>query len=147
MRNFGRGAAVAIVAFAFAAACGGGGSGGGGTSKAGWERSHGQAVTAASTELDQSIAALNKGDQQATLGACTLLRDDVAEARKGLPVPDPASDTALRAALDASATAAADCVQGAQVAANASLNEKAMAELAGARTKLNAAQGALTAWR
>ncbi|MDQ6615244.1 MAG: hypothetical protein M3083_10970 [Actinomycetota bacterium] len=134
-----------MVVVAISAGCGGGSSGKPAT-KAQWLTQHGTATSAVGTELEQARTALMAGDRQAVLGACSLLGDDVTEARKGLPVPDAATDAALRRGLDAVGVGAADCLQGARVASNASLNEKAMAELTDARARMDAADRALAAW-
>jgi hypothetical protein len=140
---FGLGAILLIGAVG---GCGGGSSGPAATTKAGWSNQHGAAVKAVSTELDLAQATLTAGNQQNIIGDCSLLRDDVTEARKVLPVPDATVDAALRQALDSVDVGAADCVQGGRVASNATLNEKAMAELKTARVKMDAANQALAAW-
>jgi hypothetical protein len=146
MAKHGRSAlTVGVVAVCLAGCSGGVGTAA--TGKAGWVRQHGAAVSAVNQELDQSRTALAAGDRQSILGACTLLRDDVDEAKKGLPVPEVNVDAALQRALNATGVAADDCLSGARVASNASLNEKAMRELATARSQMDTADQALAAWQ
>lgn len=143
----GRSAFGAVVLVALWVGCGGGSNGTTApATKAQWTSRHGAAIAAVDTELDLARTALSAGDRQAILGACTLLSDDVVEARKGLPLPDTKTDSELRHGLDSVAVGAADCVQGARVASVASLNEKAMAELGDARAAMDAAKQALAAW-
>ncbi len=136
----------AIALVAAAGGCGGGSSGPAATTKAAWTSQHGAAVKAVSMELDIAQATLAGGNQQNIIGDCSLLRDDVTEAKKGLPAPVATVDSALRQGLDSVDMGAADCVQGGRVASNATLNEKAMAELKAARAKMDAANAALAAW-
>jgi len=98
------------------------------------------------TELGLARTALAAGERQSILGACSLLEDDVVEARTGLPAPNPGVDSALRRAVSAVQMGASDCFRGAQLASVASLNEKAMAELADAKTKVDAFNQALASW-
>jgi hypothetical protein len=147
VKRRGRSAFGAVVLVALWVGCGGGSDGTTGpASKAQWTSRHGAAIAAVDTELDLARTALSAGDRQSILGACTLLSDDVGEARKGLPVPDTRTDSELRHGLDSVGVGAADCVQGARVASVASLNEKAMAELGDARAAMDAAKQALAAW-
>jgi hypothetical protein len=140
-------ALAALAALVAVAGCGGSGGSSKPLTKAEWNRQHGAAVTTVSTELDRARASLNAGNQQSIIGDCTLLRDSITDAMKGLPVPDPVSDAALRKALASANTGAADCIQGGRVASNATLNEKAMAELMDAKGQMDLAKVALAAWR
>jgi hypothetical protein len=117
------------------------------TTKAGWTKDHGASVATLSTQLDFARSALDKGDRQAILSACNLLRDDLADTRKALPVPNAGVDTALRQALGSVTTGVADCLQGARVASVASIVERAMAELGDARTRLDGANRAIASWQ
>jgi len=136
------GAVIVVIA-----GCGHGSGGAPASSKANWSAKHQAAVTAVRMELDLSLTALDRGDRQAILGSCGLLRDDVAQARTGLPVPDPATDAALRTGLDAVSTGVGDCIRGAQLASVASITEQAMRELATAKAKMDLADQAIAAWR
>ncbi|MGH9123042.1 MAG: hypothetical protein ACRDYC_14055 [Acidimicrobiales bacterium] len=139
-------AVALLVPAVVAGACGGSG-GGGQVSKAEWTGAHSAAVASVNQELALATQTLNVGDRAGILAACGLLVGDVPAARKGLPVPNAAADAALRTGLDAAATAGADCLHGAQVATSASLNEKAMRELASATSLMAAANQALAAWQ
>ena len=136
----------AFVALVVVGGCGGSGGSSKTLTKAQWSRQHGAAVTTVSTELDRARATLMSGNQQSIIGDCTVLSDSVTAAKKGLPVPDPTSDAALRKALTSTDMGAADCIQGARAASNATLNEKAMAELTDARGQMDQANQALAAW-
>jgi hypothetical protein len=109
--------------------------------------SHGAAISAVNTELDFARSALDKGERDAILSACTLLNDDLVEARKAVPAPNSSVDAALRKGLDAVTLGASDCLQGARVASVASLNERAMAELTTARADMDAVNQAIANWR
>jgi antitoxin (DNA-binding transcriptional repressor) of toxin-antitoxin stability system len=93
-------AAAAAVAAVLLAGCGGN-SGGDESSKAAWIANHGDAVAALNTDLEVARSTLSSLLRPDILGSCNQLRDSLAEAGKGLPVPDPATDAALRTALDA----------------------------------------------
>lgn len=123
--------------------CGGGSEAGG---KAGWEAQHGDALAALSTDVDAARSDLSRGDRALVLSSCNQLQATVAETRQGLPVPDQASDDALRRALDQLATAAEDCVAGARQASDARAVEKAIAELKDGRAALDEAQAAIRDW-
>ncbi len=114
--------------------------------KGGWESEHGDALAGLSTDLDAARADLAKGDRALVLSSCNQLKTAVAETREGLPVPDPASDGALRKALDQLATGAEDCVAGARQASDARAVEKAIAELREGRAALDEAQAAIRNW-
>ena len=131
-----------------ATACGGGGSDGGGaaTSKVDWEKRHGAIVNAVSLDIDLANGGLDKGDRPVILSSCNQLQEDVADARKALPVPDPTVDAALRAALDAAGAASPTCLEGGRVAGDASIVEKAQREMKAARAKMDDAQSAINAW-
>jgi hypothetical protein len=117
------------------------------TTKAGWTEKHGAAVKAVSGDIDSSRSALSGGQRPDILASCNQLEEDLASARKGLPVPDPSSDAALRKALDTTSAGAADCLQGARIANQAAITEKGIAELRDARGQLDDAQKAIDAWR
>lgn len=128
------------------AACGGG-SGGPAADKQTWEERHGADVRAVSIDLDAARQALDKGDRRVILSSCNQLEEDLAAARKGLPVPEPAVDGALRSALDAVESGVPDCLQGARVASEAAITERAIAKFGDARPKLDEATAAIAAWR
>ena len=138
--------AVLLATATLAGACGGG-SGGGTTNKAGWAKAHGAAVSAVSTDLDAARQALDTGQRPVILAACNQLQEDLVDARKGLPVPDAAADGALRSALDAVGAGVPDCLEGARLANQASITEKAIAELRDARPKMDDADKAIAAWQ
>ncbi len=101
MNNHSIGRVVAGVALALAVgACGGDSEEGAATNKADWEKRHGPAVAAVSADLDQARQALSGGQRQLIISACTQLQEDLVDARKALPVPNPSVDAALRRALD-----------------------------------------------
>lgn len=140
---------AAVVGVALVAgACGGGDDGGGGAAnKAEWEEEHGSAVKVVSDDIDRAVQALNAGQRPVVLSECTQLTEDLADARKSVPAPDPAVDQALRAAFDATGTAAATCVEGGRVASDASIVEKAQREMKTARESYTKAQDAVAAWK
>lgn len=140
-----RWAAVLVVALG-ASGCGGGDDGGGAANKAEWEKEHGSVVKVVSDDIDRAIQALDAGQRPVVLSECTQLREDLAEARKSVPAPDTNVDAALRAAFDATGTAAATCVEGGRVASDASIVEKAQREMKTARESYSAAQKAIDAW-
>lgn len=127
-------------------ACGGG-SGGAATNKADWQKRYGPAVSAVSTDVDSADEALGKGDRPGVLSTCNQLQDDLAGARKALPVPDPTVDAALRSGLDAVSTAVPTCIRGGQVANEARVVEQAQREMKAARTKMDDADKAIAEWR
>lgn len=137
--------AVGLV-IALTAACGGGGSGST-TTKAGWTKKHGPIVSTTSIDLDVANQALDAGQRPDVLAACNQLNDDVPQARKALPVPDPAADGALRTALDTIAGGVADCLEAARVGNQATLTEKAQAEIKDARVKMDDANKAIQNWQ
>ncbi len=139
---------MVAVAVVLTAGCGGGDSGNGAAAdKSEWEERHGEAVQAVSLDLDSARDALSKGDRPVILSSCNQLEEDLAEARKALPVPDPTVDGALRAALDAIQAGVPDCLQGARVASQASITESAIAKFRDARPKMDDANAAIAAWR
>ena len=140
---------VALVAAALlAGGCGGDDDdGGGAANKADWQKRHGSAVSVVSDGIDRSVQALNAGQRPVVLSECTQLQDDLAEARKAVPAPDAAVDSALRSALDATGTAVGTCVEGARIASEAAIVEKAQREMKVARERYDAAQGAIEAWQ
>lgn len=139
--------AVLVVAL-FAGACGGGSDDkGGAANKGDWEKKHGSIVTAVSDDIDRSVQALNAGQRPVVLQECTQLQEDLTEAKKeAVPVPDGVVDAAVRAAFDATSTAVGTCLEGARVASDASIVEKAQREMKTAREKYSAAQDAIAAW-
>jgi hypothetical protein len=141
------GMAVLVVAL-FAGACGGGGDDeGGAANKGDWEKKHGSIVSAVSDDIDRSIQALNAGQRPVVLQECTQLQEDLTEAKKkAVPVPDSGVDAAVRAGFDATTTAVGTCLEGARVASDASIVEKAQREMKTAREKYSAAQDAIAAW-
>ena len=115
--------------------------------KAEWEEKYGNSVSITSDDLDRSVQALNAGERAVLLSTCTQLKEGLIEARKGLPVPDATVDAALRTALDTTDTAAASCVEGARVAGEAHLVEKAQREMKTARERYDEAQSAIERWQ
>jgi len=128
-------------------ACGGGSSGGAATTKADWQKRYGPAVSAVSLDVDSANDALSKGDRPSVLSSCNQLQDDLVGARKGLPVPDPTVDTAVRGGLDAVGTAVPTCIRGGQVANQASIVEEAQRQMKTARTKMDDADKAIADWK
>ena len=126
--------------------CGGGSDDGAATNKAEWEKKHGAAVAAVSTDLDQARQALSGGQRQVIISACTQLREDLVEARKALPVPNPSVDGLLRTAFDAIEAGVPDCIDGARIANQAHITETAIAEFRDARPKLDEANRAIAEW-
>ena len=124
------------------AACGGDS---GATSKAGWTKEHGPALDALETELDAARATLSSLQRPNILGSCTALRDSLDAARKGLPVPDQKSNTALRNALDLIALGTEDCFEGAR-GPNIPQLEKSFSELREGDTLLDLARRTIDAW-
>ena len=123
----------------------GGDSSAGSPSKAEWMADHGAALANLNADLDTARTTLSSLQRPDILGSCNQLRDSLAEARKGLPVPDPAADTALRAGLDAVAVGTEDCIQGARGPDIPQL-ERSFRELREAHTLMDAANRAIEAW-
>ena len=139
---------LAIVALAFlGAACGGGSDDGPAANKADWEKKHGKTVAVVSDDIDRAVQALNAGQRPILLSECTQLMEDLNGAKKALPVPDPTVDAALRGAFDATGTAVGTCLEGARIASDASIVEKAQREMKVAREQYDAAQKAIGAWQ
>jgi hypothetical protein len=136
-----------VLATLLGVACGGGSDDGAVTNKADWEKKHASAVKVVSEDIDRSVQALNAGQRPVVLSECTQLKDDLVDARKAVPVPDPAVDAALSSALTATETAMNTCVEGGRVASDASIVEKAQREMKVAREQYDAAQKAIEAWR
>ena len=139
---------LAIVALAvLGAACGGSSDDGPAANKAEWEKKHGKTVAVVSDDIDRAVQALNAGQRPILLSECTQLMEDLNEANKAVPVPDARVDTALRSAFDATGTAVATCVEGARIASDASIVEKAQREMKFAREQYDTAQKAIEAWQ
>jgi len=132
--------AVALVL----GACGG--SSGPASPKAAWEAKHGEAIKALNSDLETARTTLSSLQRPDILGNCTQLRDSLDEARKGLPVPDPTADGALRTGLDAVAVGTEDCIKGAQ-GPNIPQLEKSFSELREAHTLMDVANRTLDAWK
>ncbi len=128
-------------------ACGGQSEEGGAANKAEWEEKHASAVTAVSNDIDRTNQALNTGERAVLLSECTQLSEDLADAKKAVPVPDPTVDTALRGALDATDAAAKQCIEGARIAGEAHLIEEAQRKMKTARDRFDEAQSAIKAWQ
>jgi|GEM_PF-6620547 hypothetical protein len=127
--------------------CGSGSDEGGAANKADWEEKHASAVTAVSQDIDRTNQALNVGERAVLLSECTQLSEDLADAKKAVPAPDPAVDGALRSAFDAADAAAKQCIEGARIAGEAHLVEEAQRKMKTAREKMDAAESALKAWQ
>ncbi|MGI8809584.1 MAG: hypothetical protein ACR2KK_17430 [Acidimicrobiales bacterium] len=141
-----RGLVIAVATLL--SACGGGSDGGGAVANKGdWEKKHGSVVSVVSDDIDRSIQALNAGQRPIVLQECAQLQEDLADARKAVPAPDPTVDAALRGAFDSTGTAVGTCVEGARIASDASIIEKAQREMKVARERYDAAQSAIEAWR
>ena len=136
-----------VLAALLGVACGGGSDDGAATNKADWEKKHASAVKVVSEDIDRSVQALNAGQRPVVLSECTQLKDDLVDAKKAVPAPDPAVDAALSSALAATETAINTCVEGGRVASDASIVEKAQREMKVAREQYDAAQKAIEAWR
>ncbi|MGI8810011.1 MAG: hypothetical protein ACR2KK_19635 [Acidimicrobiales bacterium] len=115
-------------------------------SKAAWTAEHRPALAALDTDLDTARASLSSLQRPDILGSCTQLGDSLLEARKSLPVPDPASDAALRTGFDAIAVGVEDCIQGAR-GPNIPQLEKSFGELREANTLMEVATRTIDAWR
>lgn len=139
-----RGRALAVgLAACLLPACGG--DSGGATSKAAWTSKHGEALATLNNDLETARATLSSLQRPDILGSCTQLRDSEKEVRRGLPVPDRASDAALRTGLDAIAVGVEDCVRGAQ-GPNIRQLEKSFGELREAQTLMVVANRTIDAW-
>lgn len=114
-------------------------------SKAAWTKAYGPALDALETELDAARATLSSLQRPNILGSCTALRDSLDEARKGLPVPDEKSNSALRNALDLIALGTDDCFEGAR-GPNIPQLEKSFSELREGDTLLDLARRTIEAW-
>lgn len=142
--------ATVLAAALIGGACGGGSGGSGNgaaTDKASWEKRYGPTVGAVSIDVDSANSALDKGDRPAVLSSCNQLQDDLAGARRSLPVPDPTVDAALRSGLDAVGTAVPTCIHGGQVANQASIVEQAQREMKAARSKMDDANKTIADWQ
>ena len=138
---------MAVLAAAlFAGACGGSDDEGGAANKADWDKKYSAIVKSVSDDIDRSVQALNAGQRPVVLSECTQLQEDLAEAKKAVPVPDSTVDGALRAAFDATTTAVNTCVEGARIASDADKIEEAQAQMKTACEKYDAAQDAIAAW-
>jgi hypothetical protein len=115
------------------------------SSKAAWTKAHGPALDALKTELDAARATLSSLQRPNILGSCTALRDSLGEARKGLPVPDEKSNTALRNALDLIGLGTDDCFEGAR-GPNIPQLEKSFSELREGDTLLDLARRTIDGW-
>ncbi len=122
-----------------------GGDSGSPTSKAAWTKAHGPALDVLETELDAARATLSSLQRPNILGSCTALRDSLDEARKGLPVPDQKSNSALRNALDLIGQGTEDCFEGAR-GPNIPQLEKSFSELREGDTLLDLARRTIDAW-
>jgi hypothetical protein len=131
------------VALLLLAGCGG--DAGSSSSKASWTKAHGPALDVLDTDLQAARTTLSSLQRPDILGTCAALRDSLAEARKGLPVPDPTSDQALRTALDAIGAGTEDCFQGAR-GPNIPQLEKSFSELREADTLFDLARRRIDAW-
>jgi hypothetical protein len=138
---------LAVAAALLAVGCGGGDDGGGAANKGEWEKKYGAIVKTVSDDIDRSIQALNAGQRPVVLSECSQLREELAEAKKAVPVPDSTVDAALRAAFDVTTTAVDICVEGARTAVDADKIEQAQAQMARAREKYDAVQSAIAAWQ
>lgn len=135
--------AVGGLALMSLVACGGGS--GGTTSKAAWMGDHGPALEVLDTELAAARATLSSLQRPDILGSCTALRDALGEVRKGLPVPDQKSNTALRSAFDLIAQGTEDCFEGAR-GPNIPQLEKSFSELREGATLLDLARRSIESW-
>ena len=115
-------------------------------SKEAWTAKHGAALAALEADMDTARATLSTLQRPDILGSCTQLRDSLAEARKGLPVPDPPADAALRTGLDAIDVGIEDCIAGAR-GPNIPQLEKSFGELREADTLMEVATRTIDNWR
>lgn len=132
------------MAAVLAVSCGGS-SGARTSTKAAWTAKHGAALATLNADLETTRATLSSLQRPDILGTCSQLRDSLGEARKGLPVPDPPSDAALRAGLDAVGVGMDDCIAGAR-GPNITQLEKSFSELREAHTLMEVATRTLDAW-
>lgn len=131
-----------------AGACGGGSDDeGGAANKAEWEEEHGSTFSVVSDDIDRAVEALDAGQRPVVLSVCTQLQEDLVEAKKAVPAPDPTVDAALRSAFDATTTAVTTCVEGARIASDAEIIEQAQREMDVARERYDAAERAVEAWQ
>ena len=137
--------AVMTVAALTLVTCGDSDTGTAGT-KAAWMEKHEAAVTTLNADLETARKTLSSLQRPDILGNCNQLRDSLIEARKGLPVPEPKADAALRAGLDAVAVGVEDCIQGAR-GPNIPQLEKSFGELREANTLMEVANRAIADWR
>lgn len=138
---------VLLLVAVLAGACGGGSDeGAAATNKAEWTKDHDATVNAVSIDIDEANGGLDKGDRPVILSSCNQLQEDLADARRALPVPDATVDGALRAAVDAAGVAVTTCLEGGRIASDASIVEKAQREMKAARAKMDDAQSAIKAW-
>ena len=135
--------AVTVAASLALASCGGDSAP---TTKAGWTAKYGESLEVFEKDLETARATLSSLQRPDILGTCTQLRDSLGEARKGLPVPDPASDRALRVTFDAVETGTTDCIEGARGPDIPRL-EKSFRELREARTLLEVAPRTIDNWK
>ena len=138
-------AAVSGMAVLLLVACGGG-SDGSSSSKASWTAKHGPALDALGADLQAARTTLSSLQRPDILGTCGALRDSLGEARKGLPVPDQESNTALRGALDLISLGTDDCFEGAR-GPNIPQLEKSFSELREGATLLDLARRTIDAWK
>jgi hypothetical protein len=124
-------------------ACGGGSDA---PSKASWTAEHGPALDALDADLQAARTTLSSLQRPDILGTCGALRDSLAEARKGLPVPDERSNGALRSALDLIALGTDDCFEGAR-GPNIPQLEKSFSELREGSTLLDLARRTIDTWK
>ena len=136
-------AGVCGLALMTLVACGGGSDGA--TSKAAWMKDHGPALDVLDTELAAARATLSSLQRPNILGSCTALRDALGEVRKGLPVPDQKSNTALRGAVELIAQGTEDCFEGAR-GPNIPQLEKSFSVLREGTTLLDLARGTIESW-
>ena len=115
------------------------------TTKASWIATHGPALDALQADLQAARTTLSSLQRPDILGTCGSLRDSLGEARKGLPVPDQESNTALRSALDLIALGTDDCFEGAR-GPNIPQLEKSFSELREGATLLDLARRTIDAW-
>jgi hypothetical protein len=135
-------AAVGGAAIMVLVACSGGS---GTTTKASWTAEHGPALDALEADLQAARTTLSSLQRPDILGTCGSLRDSLGEARKGLPVPDQKSNSALRSALDLIALGTDDCFEGAR-GPNIPQLEKSFSELREGATLLDLARRTIDAW-
>jgi hypothetical protein len=135
-------AAVGGAVVMLLVACGGGSDT---PSKAAWTEKHGPALDALDADLQAARTTLSSLQRPDILGTCGALRDSLGEARKGLPVPDQQSNSALRSALDMITLGTDDCFEGAR-GPNIPQLEKSFSELREGATLLDLARRTIDAW-